>query len=206
MLQRPAGSNTIAVIGDSHACHLYAGLTAQAKENEGIVLFPSGCSIPLMGLHSGADPATVKIAPYRANTEHLMSEGFSYILSHKNIRKVVLSHRPGCSCKNVIDTLNPSNHDFYSILHDGFVRTYDALTKAGKEIYVIKDNPYHLERNYARCQSSVVRRPTGILAILASKTMGICSVKQIDLVEREMVDNWDKVSHETAKTIEMFIS
>ena len=61
-----------------------------------------------------------------------------YILSHKNIRKVVLSHLPECSWHNVVDKQNPDNHDFDSILRNGLVRTYDALTKAGKEIYVVE--------------------------------------------------------------------
>ena len=40
-LQLPSGGNTIAVIGDSHAGHLYPGLVAQTREKEGIALFPA---------------------------------------------------------------------------------------------------------------------------------------------------------------------
>ena len=123
--QNPSGENTIAIIGDSHGGHLYPGLITQTKENEGIALFPSACAIPLIGL-----------------TRKSVSEGFSYILSHRNIQKVVLAHRPGCSWNRVTDKSNPHNHDFNAILRDGFIRTYDALTKAGKTIYVLLDNPY----------------------------------------------------------------
>ena len=136
MLQKPAGGNTIAIVGDSHAGHLYAGLAAGTAEKEGVAVFPTSCAIPLMGLHSGISRAWLKKQPFRIHSEHLLSEGFSYILAHKNITKVVLSHSPGCSWHDVVDTMNPDNHDFESILSDGFSRTYDALTKAGKEIYV----------------------------------------------------------------------
>ena len=51
-LQRSPGKNTIAVIGDSHANHLYLGLTTVANDHEGIAVFPSGGEIPLIGLES----------------------------------------------------------------------------------------------------------------------------------------------------------
>ena len=43
MLQKPAGENTIAVVGDSHAAHLYAGLSEAAAQHnhDGIALFLS---------------------------------------------------------------------------------------------------------------------------------------------------------------------
>lgn len=198
MLQRPAGNNTIAVIGDSHAGHLYAGLATKTNDSEGVAIFPSGCSIPLMGLHSGADPATVKVAPYRANTEHLMSEGFNYILSHKNITKVVLSHRPGCSWNNVVDTRNPDNHDFDSILRDGFSRTYDALTKAGKEIFVILDSPMFKNDIWSQCKAAIVRRPSALPVFLTPKNSNNCSMNLEDRDDRAATDNWNKVANQVA--------
>ena len=137
-LQREPGKNTIALIGDSHAGQLYPGLSALAGNNEGIASFPAGCAIPLIGLHSG---------DLRAPTEYLLSEGFGYILSHSNIRKVVMSHAPGCSYYNLFDERNPWNHDFASVLRDGFDRTYYALTKAGKEIYIVLTTPDTPRRN-----------------------------------------------------------
>ncbi len=124
--QRTAGKNTIAVIGDSFADHLYRGMITQTRDDEGVAVFPESCAIPLIGLYTPK--------PNRSYTLRRMSKGFSYILSHKNIAKVVLSHNPQCSYRNVVDTLNPDNHDFLSILHDGFIRTFSALSNAGKEI------------------------------------------------------------------------
>ena len=190
-LQRSPGENTIALIGDSHSNHLYMGLISQAKDNEGIAVFPASGAVPLIGLHSMPNS--------RPNTDHLIAEGFGYILSHKNIRKVVLSHHPWVSWHDVVDNQNPDNHDFNSILHDGFVRTYDALTKAGKEIYVVLDNPpYYENERWSKCQASAVRRPVFIPEFLSSKNAKICSVRQSERDDREKIENWSRIAHETA--------
>ena len=86
--------NTIAVIGDSHAEHLYLGLALKAGNRDRIALFAAPSAIPLIGIHSDWSPEVLRIRPNREHTEHLLSEGFAYILSNKNIKKVVLSHTP----------------------------------------------------------------------------------------------------------------
>ena len=197
-MQRAPGENTIALIGDSHANHLYPGMMALAKENEGIAVFPASCAIPLIGLHSGADPDTVKRNRYRGYTEHLLSEGFSYVISHKEIKKVLLYHAPGCSYNNVVDKQNPNNSDFNSILHDGFARTYDALTKAGKEIYIVLDSPNYKNEIWAKCQASVSNRPSYVPDFGNSDKRAVCTVKSSNRKDRVTLGNWNKVSHEAA--------
>ncbi len=192
-LQRESGKNTIAVVGDSHAGHLYPGLAAKVGANDGIAVFPVGCETPLIGLHSMPNH------PERVQFKHVLTEGFSYVLEHPNIKKVVLSHTPWCSWHDVEDMQNQDNHDFNSILHDGFVRTYDALTKAGKEIYVVLDSPVFTGKSWAKCHASVVRRPSVIPKFLSSNHNSPCFVKTADLPEREKMDNWKKISHETAE-------
>ena len=196
--QRPEGQNTIAIIGDSHGGMLYQGLVAQTKENEGIAVFPAGCAIPLIGLHSGSKPHEVAKEPYREHTEHLLSEAFEYILKHKNITKVVLSHYPAASWHDVVDTRNPGSKDFASILRDGFARTYEALTKAGKKIYVVQDSPLFVYDNLKKCQAAVVRRPVAIPSFLYSKKTEVCFAEQSKLADRMSVDNWNKVARELA--------
>ena len=196
--QREAGHNTIAVIGDSHAGHLYSGLTTQTKSYEGVIVFPAGCAIPLIGLHSAISPAEIKQLPHRIYTEQLLSEGFNYILTHKNIKKVVLSHHTQCSWHDVVDTHDKNNHDFHSILYNGFVRTYDALTKAGKEIYVVLDNPDH-GSNFQKCKAAAIKRPVSIPDFLSSQNEKNCSEKASKRVDREKIDNWNAVSHEAAR-------
>ena len=193
-----AESDTIAIIGDSHAEHLWVGLAEQARKNEGVALFAAPSSIPLMGLHSDASPKRLKVRPNRAHTEHLLSEGFSLVLSHKNIRKVVLSHTPMASWHNVVDTRNPENHDFDSILHDGMARTFDALTKAGKEIYFILDNPMYKAENWTKCNASVVRRPVGIPSFLSTKNEKACSIKLSERTDKMQMEHWNKLAHELA--------
>ena len=192
--QRSAGKNTIGVIGDSHAGHLYPGLITQTTEDEGIAVFPAECAIPLIGLRSR--PNTVEWS----QTEHELSEGFSYILRHTNISKVVLSHYPGCSWHEVIDTQNPGNHDFESILRDGFNRTYETLTNAGKEIYVVLDNP-DLTEIWQKCMASVVHRPVGLPSFLTSKN-AICSIQSTNRLNAEANEYWSKIAHEYAKGYE----
>ena len=119
-------------------------------------------------------------------------------MANKNITKVVLSHAPGCSWKSVIDTENPNNKDFDKIMHDGFARTYDILTKAGKEIYVILDNPYHPYEKWFKCRESVVRRPVVIPDFLSSKNLNICYVKLADTEGKIEKNNWRKVSRAAA--------
>jgi len=191
--QRASGENTIAVIGDSHARHLYPGLAAITKEKEGIAVFPASAAIPLMGLHS------MPGNPGMVHTEHLLSEGFSYILEHKNITKVVLSHYPVGSWHNVIDTYNLGNKDFNSILRDGFLRTFSELTKAGKDVYVILDSPSYTEDNWLKCHASIVRRPIAIPSFLYYKRSKACFERSDDRVGKEALDNWNEVAHEVAR-------
>jgi len=98
----------------------------------------------------------------------------------------------------VVDKLNPDNHDFQSILYDGFARTYDTLTKANKEIYVVVDNPYYPENDAARCRSSVVKRPVALPSVLYSPKTGICSTRQKELTESKMTENWIKTARYAA--------
>jgi len=189
--QRAPGENTIAIIGDSHAGHLYPGLITQTRADEGIAVFPAGCAVPLIGLQ-----ASSRSHPDWAFTGHLLEEGFRYILNHKNLTKVVLAHRPGCSWNDVADTQNPNNRDYNSIMHEGFSRTFDALSKAGKDIYVVLDNPVYKKDTFLECKTSVVRRPSSIPDFLSSKNLKSCSVKMLELEEKTERENWDKISHE----------
>ena len=195
-LQRAPGKNNIAVIGDSHAGQLYAGLIAKTKENEGVAVFPAGCAVPLMGLHSGIT------SPAWAHTEEALRKGFGYILEHKNIQKVVLAHAPACSWHKVEDKRNPANHDFNSILRDGFARTFKALAGAGKEVYVVFDNPFFREGNFLRCKASVIRRPSVLPDFLLSHKSEGCTMRAAERSDRAYIDNWNKIASETASGYE----
>ena len=189
--------NTVALIGDSKAEQLYTGLIAQKMEGESIALIPASCAVPLIGLHSTASPEFVKKVPTRAYTEHLLSEGFSYILSHKNIKKVILAHHPECSFRYLKDTLNPGNRNVESMLHDGFVRTYEALLKSGKEIYIVQDNPQFSSGQWSKCKAAAVRRPVHV-PFLSSKSKNACLMENGARVDKRTSDRWNKIARETA--------
>ena len=197
LFQRQEGQNTVAIIGDSHGGQLYPGLKTYGMDKYGTAVFPAGRAIPLIGLHS-----TRGSEEWVAHTEHLLSEGFSYILSHKNITKVVLSHAPVESWHNVVDLRNPGNHDFDSILRSGFARTFDALTNAGKEIYIVLDNPAFSVDNWMKCKASAVRRPVSIPNFLSPKQFNACSLKINEVLNREAIDNWKRVSLEVSREYE----
>lgn len=110
----------------------------------------------------------------------------------------MLAHNPRCSWFNVKDTFNYGNNNFYSILKDGFVRTYSALTKAGKEIYVVLDNPYQGTANWLKCKSAVVPRPVEIPDFLVRGNARACSTKLKDLHDKEAADFWNAASHKNA--------
>ena len=184
-LQLPAGKNTIAIIGDSHAGHLYSGLSEVAVNNEGVAAFPTNCAIPLIGLSTSP------------NSAHLISEGFEYIFNHENIKTVLIAHAPKCSWHNVVDTLNPDKSDYYSIIHDGFVRTYSALKKAGKEVYVVLDNPIYY-KGWQKCKADAIRRPMNVPVFLSSKNSKSCSVKQSEREDKKFLDDWNKIAFKTA--------
>lgn len=193
LIQREPGENTIALIGDSHARHLYSGMATKTDGKEGVAVFPASCAIPLIGLHSGIDPNL----PDRVHSEHLLSEAFSYVLSHRNIKKVVLSHLPACSWNNVVDTKNPYNRNHDLILHDGFVRTYDALSKAGKDIYVVLDNPGYSPEIWQKCKA-VIKRPVPIPGFLSTKAGKSCSVKPSDRLDKKEVSSWKSAAIEAS--------
>ena len=99
-----------------------------------------------------------------------------------------------------MDRLNSGNNDFYSILRKGFIRTYDALTNAGKQIFVVKSEPIYTDEIYLKCKSTAVRRPAVIPAwLLKSKQPEICSVKQSERFDREQIHDWNAASRETAR-------
>lgn len=196
MLQRNPGENTIALIGDSHARQIYFGLVANTNENSGVVVFPASCAVPLIGMHSGIIPNNQS----RERSEHLLSEGFEFILNHRNLKKVVLAHNPACSWHNIVDTYNIGNKNFESILQEGFARTYRSLTEAGKEIYVILDNPHYSDKSFKKCRSATVRRPWSI-NFLSSKNLSSCTEKQSAVVHREVIDNWSRIARKQSSGV-----
>lgn len=140
LIEKEEGQNTIALIGDSHANALLIGLVANEGGNDGIVFFAAGCAIPLMGTHAGV--AEVKRFPWHKENYRVIETGFEYVLSHPEIKKVVLTNFPGCFQWWGVKSLdNSALSDPEKILSDGISRTFKALSDAGKNVVYALDVP-----------------------------------------------------------------
>ena len=131
--------NTIAIIGDSHAGHLFSGLAEQTRENEGIAVFPISCGAPLIDIKTGTKAPKAGCMRDQANILH--KQAFDYIFKHPEIKTVVLAHNPHCSAKDAIDTQNPNEKNPLKVIENGMKRTFKRLSDAGKKVVVVLDNP-----------------------------------------------------------------
>lgn len=142
-MQKEYGRNTIAIIGDSHAGHLFPGLAelVEKEGNGGVEVFPASCAIPLMGVQTGIRTQDENINKERRTGVGLHRLAWDAILSDKNIEFVILAHSPSCSAFDIVDLENPNEVSVEKILRNGFSRTLQALIKAGKKIIIVLDNP-----------------------------------------------------------------
>jgi hypothetical protein len=136
-----ANGNTIAVIGDSHAGHLYIGLSEQLGEEGGIAEFDASCAAPYLDISSGTSGNDPVIKRDRGSSYKLINSAYNYIANDKYIETVVLAHYPGCSYNDIRDMRNLNNADRDIILRDGVKRTFNFLLKANKKVLVLFDNP-----------------------------------------------------------------
>jgi len=182
-LQKPSGQNTIALIGDSHSQHLYSGLIARSEENAGIAVFSQGCGNPLIGLQPD-----------------LLSVAYDYILKDKNIKKVVISYNPRCY-RRAYEKHNKTtdSSEFYSTLYEASRKTYESLTKAGKEIFVVLDNPVYSGNAFSKCHASVVKRPLITPYFLYSNSVNSCSESISQILGRGTIEVWKKAARTAAE-------
>ena len=146
MREKEEGKNTIAVLGDSHANSLLPGLLTYESEDDGIVHFANPCAIPLMGVRAGYSEKNR--SPAHKQNYLFIEKGFKYVLSHPEIKKVILTDFIGCFQFWGISNIEPKSriegNDMSSpqeILSDGLSRTFKALSDAGKEVVFVLDVP-----------------------------------------------------------------
>lgn len=140
-LQKPQG-NTIAIIGDSHAGHLYVGMSEQVGVNDGIAVFAASCAAPYLNIASATSVDDPNIKRIRENNYKLINSAYDYIVRDEKIKTVILAYNPMCSLGDIKDMSNLKNKDMDAILKDGMTRTFDLLTKADKKVFVLFDNPF----------------------------------------------------------------
>ena len=150
-MQRPMGENTVAVIGDSHAGHLFAGLaTSQSKYS--FEVFPGSGGVPFVDVSS-----MTRGAAWRKTVYLRHREAYRHIVVDPAIRVVLLAHNPACSWQDAVDMRNPDDKDVSRVLRTGLKRTLDMLQQAGKKVIFVLDNP-SLPFEPSQC----VKRPMAI--------------------------------------------
>lgn len=137
LLQKDDGKNTIALIGDSHAGHLFSGLSQRVASSDGVALFNFNCAAPFINVSTGvSSDKTVRENSYKS-----INKALEYAANQENIDTVVLAHHPECSYKDAIDKSNPSKLIFKDVISDGLRRTLDYLVGKSKNVVIVLDNP-----------------------------------------------------------------
>jgi hypothetical protein len=146
-----SNSNTVALIGDSHASHWRAAVdvVAEARSWPGISITRSGC--PFIR-------ARVIIAPDQARTcRHWNNELLHWLRRHKEVRTIFLSERAGAQ---YVRRRGVSN---FETAVRGHVNLWRALPRSIENVFVIRDTPRNsnaaadcVRRTYAAHQRPAV--------------------------------------------------
>lgn len=139
-MQSDGSSIDIAVIGDSHAGHLFAGLVSPEvnRNRHKVAVFPASCNLPFIDLTSG--PATGAWS-YRQKSHLLHKEAYRFIIENKNISTVVMAHNPVCSYSSLYDNSDLTQTDKDTILRNGAKRTFDMLKQNNKRVVLVLNSP-----------------------------------------------------------------
>lgn len=133
------GSITSSVIGDSHAAHLFAGLSTYSTAEHGLAVFPASCAAPFYDTSTAQkDKAAAKV---RANAYRLINEAYDYVANDNSVVNVLLAHNPRCSYEDAVDIQNPDEPDFRKVLESGMRRSFKILSDAKKNVLVVLDGP-----------------------------------------------------------------
>ncbi len=130
--------NAIAIIGDSHAAHLFTGISELLAPTEGVAVFPVSGAAPYINVSTLTQGEGNK---WRERGYKNINGAYDYIIKDSTIKIVVLSHMPLCSFNDAIDITNTANKDSNDVLKNGMERTFSALIAADKKVLVLFDNP-----------------------------------------------------------------
>jgi peptidoglycan/LPS O-acetylase OafA/YrhL len=133
-------TETIAVIGDSHAYAAYPGIAeyVKAKGKNTVLLANSGCP-PYLGAPTRKNDAEKEACKLR------MEELIHVVLAHKDIQKIFFFTRGPIYVTGVepLPTIDPTEHHILSQadIDLGIQRTINSLTQAGKKVFYVTENP-----------------------------------------------------------------
>lgn len=158
VFQKESESNTVAVIGDSHARFLSYGLIEAFEKDgsESVVRFSISGNPPFLDM--------IRVDKKNAGLDIALRIAFNHVLNQNNIKFVILANYPiewfdvhGVdreiidpsysdlykNYKNfsIIDIQDPTEKNRTILLERGLRRTFDLLKKHGKKVIFVMDNP-----------------------------------------------------------------
>ena len=134
------GASSIAIIGDSHAGHLFLGFSQAMMPDDGVAVFSASCAAPFLDVATGLTDKKARGVRERAHT--LIARAYDFILQDPAIKVVVLAHNPVCSYQDARDLTDPAVTDYREALARGLDRTLSRLVGAGKSVVILFDNPH----------------------------------------------------------------
>lgn len=177
VMQSKPGKNNIALIGSSHAAHLFYGLTKYASnDNNSIALFAMGAQSPFIKLR--VNEGMCKTWYTR------IEDAYNYVEIHKNIKVVILAD---WAQNFYVDIENPNEKDFQKIFKKAVIKSLERLKD--KKVIVVLDNP-ELPMNPSKCG---IKRPYSITEFASS-----CIFNEHDTSKKRTVHN--NIIKEVAKS------
>ena len=126
--QKEQNKNNIAIVGSSHASHLFYGLSTVYKKTEnGVAVFPMGSQSPFLGLNANGMDWYKRI-----------EDAYSYIEQHKNLKLIILADY-AFNMNNYADMKNPNEKDPVKILENCIRRSIEMLKD--RKVIIALDNP-----------------------------------------------------------------
>lgn len=135
-LEAEPAKTDLAILGDSHAQHLYSGLKETLPEKN-LAVFPASGQAPFIGVAT----MTENMGNYRKNGYKLMDAAYKTVLANPRIKTVILAHNPECSIGDAIDPDNPDEKNIEAIMERAMRKSLHALHLAGKKVIIVLDNP-----------------------------------------------------------------
>lgn len=128
MQSKPA-QNNVALIGSSHAAHLFYGLSKLSTlDNKSVALFAMGSQSPFINLK-------IKFGE-RQSWYTRISDSYNYLEKHKNIKIVILAD---LGVDYFIDVEDPVEKDFQKIFKKAVIRSLERLKD--RKVIIVLDNP-----------------------------------------------------------------
>lgn len=186
-------NQTIALIGDSHAEHLFWGMVQNVNHDQNLVYYTYSC-LPFLGLKR-----------LGLTDCDRMQAALEHVIRQPSIHTVILANFWADRLKyGEIRLLSDvEKADAEAIFRNGLDATLAALTKAGKRVVFAFDNPT-LDFNPANCVRSVLiseKQCSTRRSKVESEQAQYRSLAKVVLAKYPMVKQWDLVDEMCDKEI-----